>query len=151
MSRFILMCVVALGLASTAEVAAVVVVNEGAEHTRAACVVRSVYVAKLGDTGLASDFRSALQTSLRRKFDLAERADGANAVLTGKFSVTRSKGKKVRFEDARLTTKTGEQLWEGSFYWESTSVLTLRRSVVSTASENVAGDVFGKCQPAPDR
>jgi hypothetical protein len=113
------------------------------------CRVRRVYVAELGDSGEAGRFRRELQRQLqRRRFTLAARAEEAEGVLTGKFSLTGSdRDGKIVFDPAELKDRAGARLWHGSFYFTHKGRLSfLSGGSIKDAASKVAANLRGACR-----
>ena len=82
------------------------------------CTVRKIYIADLGSSADAIEFRRALGKQLAKKgFTVVERAEEAEAILSATLSITQDgNATEVKFEKGTLKTPAGEQIWHGNFY-----------------------------------
>lgn len=120
--------------------------NETADQP---CRVRRIYVAELGGSDEAERFRKELRRQLKRRhFSTAERAEGAEAVLTGKFSAAGDdRSGKVSFEGGELKDAGGARLWHGSFYFTRNSRLSvLSGGAIKGAAGQVASNLRDACR-----
>jgi hypothetical protein len=81
------------------------------------CSVRTIYVADFGNDPRHVNFRLFMEKWLsKKKFTVARKPEDADAVLTGKLSISSgNKYSNLTFRDAELTTANGETAWHGNF------------------------------------
>lgn len=96
-------------------------VGDGAERTRrqgasALRDVRTIYVGDMGKADEAERFRYLLGEELEKKgFKVVERADAADAVLTGALSVRVGDDSTEARAFVKLESRAGERLWARDF------------------------------------
>jgi hypothetical protein len=79
-------------------------------------LVQKIYVGDMGGADEADRFRLLLEEQLTKKgFTIVERADSADAILTGALSVRVFDDKSEARAFVRLTTPGGERIWAKDF------------------------------------
>jgi hypothetical protein len=79
-------------------------------------VVQKIYVGDMGGADEADRFRLLLEEQLtKRGFTIVERAESADAILTGALSVRVFDDKSEARAFVRLTTQGGERIWARDF------------------------------------
>ena len=79
-------------------------------------LVQKIYVGDMGGADEADRFRLLLEEQLtKRGFTIVERAESADAVLTGALSVRVFDDKSEARAFVRLTTPDGERIWAKDF------------------------------------
>ena len=78
--------------------------------------VKTIYVETMGQGDEAGHYRSVLEGELRRVgFDVADRAEDADAVLSGTSSSEVHGDKAMARATVTLKTRAGRQIWSGDY------------------------------------
>ncbi len=112
--KLVLAIFIALGFALGSGVSASASSTQESRETKLH-LVRQIYVSDMGRTDEARRFRLLLQEQLIEKgFVVVDKAEDADAILTGALSVRIDDGSQARVY-VRLETKNGERLWAKDF------------------------------------
>ena len=89
---------------------------DNAEYKDELGLVQKIYVGDMGGADEADRFRLLLEEQLTKKgFRVVERAENADAILTGALSVRVFDDKSEARAFVRLTTSGGERIWARDF------------------------------------
>lgn len=113
------------------------------------CPVQKIYVSEFGTDPRYVNFRFDLEKWLaKKKFTVADKPEDADAVLSGKLSI--SSGKKysyLTFKDAELNTADGQVVWSGNFDITTKNAFGwLGRGHIENGAKRIAENVRAGCK-----
>lgn len=113
------------------------------------CAVQSIYVDDFGSDPRHVNFRLDLQKWLaKKKFTIAKRPEDADAVLSGKLSISSGvKYSNLTLDDAELKTADGHSAWRGNFDITTKNAFGwLGRGHIENGAKRIAENVRAGCK-----